>query len=169
MICISTTILQVRFRGILRGVVSIAVLATLVLAPAMELAAEVLAAPRLGVVQNVPLAAPWNGCLLVRDGPNTNSKILGHVINGTTVRIEATEGAWYKISSPMTGYVYGTYVKITEADTPPVNPSNQTQALTLEEIVIKADPSPREKRLEERRKFLEDNDTSPPPQLPSRP
>ena len=128
--------------------------------PAVELNAV-----RKGIIQNVPTQAPWNGCLLVREGPNTSSPIKGYVPNGATVQVEATDGAWYRISAPQTGYVYGTYVKIVDSgDTPAGRPN----ALTLEEIVIKATPLTRERRLEERRKLLEDNDTAPPPELPAR-
>ena len=129
-------------------------------APAVELNAA-----RKGIIQNVPTQAPWNGCLLVREGPNTTSPVKGYVPNGATVQIEATDGAWYKISAPQTGYVYGTYVKIVDAGE---TQAGRTNALTLEEIVIRANPLSRNRRLEERRKLLEDNDTSPLPELPAR-
>jgi len=132
-----------------------------------QTAAEDLSTPRKGLVQNVPLGSPWNGCLLVRDGPNTSSTILGHVINGTFVQVIATEGAWYKISSPMVGYVYGTYVKFVDQDTPDSGQGNQTKPVTLEEIVIKAEPWTRVKMIEERRRLLEQNDTAPPSRTPS--
>lgn len=136
-------------------------LSTAVMLPAIELNV-----PRQGVVQNVPVEAPWNGCLLVREGPGMNWPVKGYVTNGTAVKIEATDGAWYRISSPKTGYVYSTYVKITETET--LDSSNE-RALTLEEIVENSKPWTRDANLEERKKLLESNDTAPAPQLPARP
>lgn len=138
----------------------------LLLSAAVMLPAVELNVPRQGVVQDVPVEAPWNGCLLVREGPGMNWPIKGYVANGTAVKIEATDGAWYRISSPKTGYVYSTYVKITETET--LDSSNE-RALTLEEIVENSKPWTRDANLEERKKLLESNDTAPAPQLPARP
>ncbi len=143
---------------LLAGLLLSGTIATL---PAVELNV-----PRQGVVQNVPVEAPWNGCLLVREGPGTNWPIKGYVTNGTAIKIEATDGAWYRISLPKTGYVYSTYVKITETET--LDSSNE-RALTLEEIVENSNPWTRDNNLEERKKLLDNNDTSPAPQLPVAP
>ncbi len=126
-----------------------------------------LSAPRQGIVENVPVEEPYNGCLLVREGAGGNSKILGYVPNGTTVQIEATDGAWYKISSPKTGYVYSSFVRITE--TVPIDAANRDKALSLEEIVDNSDPWTRDKNLAERQKLLEDNLKAAPPELPEKP
>ncbi len=126
-----------------------------------------LSTPRQGVVENVPVEEPYNGCLLVREGAGGNSKILGYVPNGTTVQIEATDGAWYKISSPKTGYVYSSFVRITE--TVPIDAANRDKALSLEEIVDNSDPWTRDKNLAERQKLLEDNLKAAPPELPEKP
>ncbi len=150
-----------------RYILYIAIIFVLVSGVTSQIAAEDLSTPRKGLVQNVPIGSPWNGCLLVRDGPNTSSTILGHVINGTFVQVVATEGAWYKISLPMTGYVYGTYVKFVDQETPDSGQGNQTKTVTLDEIVIKAEPWTRVKMLEERRRLLEQNDTAPSSRTPS--
>ncbi|HOT29098.1 MAG TPA: SH3 domain-containing protein [Candidatus Ozemobacteraceae bacterium] len=155
------------FTSIVHAIISFALVYALASGVTTQLAAEDLATPRKGLVQNVPLATPWNGCLLVRDGPNTNSTILGHVINGTFVQVEATEGAWYKISSPMTGYVYGTYVRFVDPETPSTGQGNPTIAVPLEELVLKAEPWTRVKMLEERRRLLEQNDTASSSGMPS--
>lgn len=132
-----------------------------------RLPAAELSVARQGVVENVPLQAPYNGCLLVREGPGTTTPIKGNVTNGTTVQIEATEGAWYKISAPLAGYVYSTYVKITDTST--IDTTNLTHALTLEEIVENSKPWTRDANLEERKKILADNDSTTPPELPANP
>lgn len=126
-----------------------------------------LSVARQGRIENVPVEAPYNGCLLVREGPGMEFPIRGYVANGETVQIEAGEGSWYKISSPKTGYIWAGYVKITDTQT--VDTSTAGNALPLETIVENANPWTRELNLDERQKLLEDNDTSTPPELPAMP
>ena len=52
--------------------------------------------------------------LNVRTGPNENSTKIGALEKGTTLKIVAVSGTWYKISSPMSGYVHAGYVNVTE-------------------------------------------------------
>lgn len=167
MIQTSSRNLLAPFTIIVNIIIVLALIIVLISGTTTRLAAEDLASPRKGLVQNVPLATPWNGCLLVRDGPNTTSTILGHVINGTFVQVEATEGAWYKISSPMAGYVYGTYVTFVDSEMPSPGQGNPAKTVTLEEIVIKAEPWTRVKMLDERRRLLEQNDTASSTRMPS--
>lgn len=122
---------------------------------------------RQGEIRNVPVESPYNGCLLVREGPNMESPIKGHVTNGSTVQIEGAAGSWYKISSPLNGYIWASYVTVTDSQT--VDTSNMTKALDLETIVENANPWTREENLPARQKLLEDNDTATPPELPAAP
>jgi len=122
---------------------------------------------RQGEIRNVPVESPYNGCLLVREGPDMQSPIKGHVTNGSTVQIEAAAGSWYKISSPLNGYIWASYVTVTDSQT--VDTSNLTKALDLETIVENANPWTREENLPARQKLLEDNDTATPPELPVAP
>ncbi len=122
---------------------------------------------RQGEIRNVPVESPYNGCLLVREGPNMESPIKGHVTNGSTVQIEGAAGSWYKISSPLNGYIWASYVTVTDSQT--VDTSNLTKALDLETIVENANPWTREENLPARQKLLEDNDTTTPPELPPAP
>ncbi|MDD3148594.1 MAG: SH3 domain-containing protein [Candidatus Riflebacteria bacterium] len=149
------------------GSLFLAIVTGPVLSSPPRLSAAELSVPRQGVVENVPPQSPYNGCLLVREGPGTTTPVKGNVANGTTVQIEATEGAWYKISAPLAGYVYSTYVKIT--DTTTIDTTNLTHALTLEEIVENSKPWTRDANLEERKKILADNDSTTPPELPANP
>ena len=52
--------------------------------------------------------------LNVRSGPSESNTILGALTQGTTITIVAVSGGWYKISSPMSGYVHAGYVAVTE-------------------------------------------------------
>ena len=51
--------------------------------------------------------------LNVRSTPSTSGSVVGTVANGQTVKITAKNGSWYKISSPIAGYVHGDYIQIT--------------------------------------------------------
>lgn len=52
--------------------------------------------------------------LNVRTGPSEGSTKIGALEKGTALTIVAVSGSWYKISSPMSGYVHGGYVAVTE-------------------------------------------------------
>lgn len=52
--------------------------------------------------------------LNVRTGPSEGSAKIGALSKGTALTIVAVSGGWYKISSPMSGYVHGGYVAVTE-------------------------------------------------------
>lgn len=110
---------------------------------------------RQGEVKNVPLQAPYNGCLIVREGPGMDSPAKGHVVNGDTVTIEATSGSWYKISSPLSGYVWSSYVAVTENQT--VDTNTMTKPLDLGTIVNNSNPETRDQKLPERQQLLEKN------------
>lgn len=56
---------------------------------------------------------PYEG-LNVRSGPSESNTILGALTQGTTITIVAVSGGWYKISSPMSGYVHAGFVSVTE-------------------------------------------------------
>ncbi|HPT47824.1 MAG TPA: SH3 domain-containing protein [Candidatus Rifleibacterium sp.] len=135
--------------------------------PLSPLQAVELNIPRQGIVENVPAEEPYNGCLLVREGPGGSSAVKGYVTNGTTVQIEATDGAWYKITAPKTGYVYSTYVKITETAT--IDPATRDKPLSLEEIAENSDPWNRATDLDEKQKLLENNDNETLPGMPANP
>ena len=54
--------------------------------------------------------------LYVRSEPDSSSSQVGILSKGDTVVIDSvTSSGWYKISSPMTGYVYGQYITVTES------------------------------------------------------
>jgi uncharacterized protein YgiM (DUF1202 family) len=53
--------------------------------------------------------------LNVRSGPSEGSTKLGALEKGTVLKITSVSGKWYKISSPMSGYVHGDYVTVTES------------------------------------------------------
>ena len=54
--------------------------------------------------------------LYVRKEPNSNSAQIGILSKGDTVVIDSvTSSGWYKISSPMKGYVYGQHITVTES------------------------------------------------------
>ena len=55
-----------------------------------------------------------NSGLNVRTGPNEGSSKIGALEKGTSLTIVAVSGTWYKISSPMSGYVHAGYVNVTE-------------------------------------------------------
>lgn len=69
----------------------------------------------------VAFVAPWAGAhtvnvdnLNVRSGPGTTYSIVGTLKKGTEVATVSTSGSWTKINSPLTGWVYSTYL----SDTP---------------------------------------------------
>ncbi|EPB8177073.1 SH3 domain-containing protein, partial [Clostridium perfringens] len=53
--------------------------------------------------------------LNVRKGPGTNYDSIGQLHQGDKVSIVAKNGEWYKISSPIAGYVHKNFIKIKEA------------------------------------------------------
>ena len=53
--------------------------------------------------------------LNVRKGPGTNYESIGQLHQGDKVSIVAKSGEWYKISSPIAGYVHKDFIKIKEA------------------------------------------------------
>ncbi|NLF97855.1 MAG: SH3 domain-containing protein [Candidatus Riflebacteria bacterium] len=110
---------------------------------------------REGIVKNVPLQDPYNGCLIVREGPGMEYPVKGHVVNGDRVTIESTSGSWYKISAPKTGYVWASYISVTDSQT--VDTTNLTRPLGLETIVENSDPQARDQKLPERQQLLETN------------
>ena len=110
---------------------------------------------RQGEVKNVPVQAPYNGCLIVREGPGTEYPVKGHVNNGDTVTIEGASGSWYRISAPLSGYVWSSYVTVTDSQT--VDTANMTKPLDLETIVNNSDPWNREQNLPARQQLLDDN------------
>ncbi|HAE41141.1 MAG TPA: hypothetical protein DCG57_21275 [Candidatus Riflebacteria bacterium] len=122
---------------------------------AMQTVAVELNVARQGEVKNVPLQAPYNGCLIVREGPGMDYPVKGHVVNGDTVTIEATSGSWYKITAPLSGYIWSSYVTITDSQT--IETSNMTTPLDLETIVNNSDPWTRAQKLPERQQLLENN------------
>ena len=52
--------------------------------------------------------------LNVRSGPDEGSAKLGALTKGTAITIVSVSGSWYKISSPMSGYVHSGYVTVTD-------------------------------------------------------
>ncbi|WP_460298854.1 SH3 domain-containing protein, partial [Clostridium perfringens] len=53
--------------------------------------------------------------LNVRKGPGTNYDSIGQLHQGDKVSIVAKNGEWYKISSPIAGYVHEDFIKVKEA------------------------------------------------------
>lgn len=53
--------------------------------------------------------------LNVRSGPSEGSTKIGALEKGTVLTISSVSGKWYKISSPMSGYVHGDYVTVTDS------------------------------------------------------
>ncbi|MBQ3643078.1 MAG: SH3 domain-containing protein [Candidatus Riflebacteria bacterium] len=53
--------------------------------------------------------------LNVRSGPSEGSTKIGALEKGTVLKITSVSGKWYKISSPMSGYVHGDYVTVTDS------------------------------------------------------
>ena len=53
--------------------------------------------------------------LNVRSGPSEGSPKIGALEKGTALIISSVSGKWYKISSPMSGYVHGDYVTVTDS------------------------------------------------------
>jgi len=121
--------------------------------------AEPLLKPRAGIVKNVPTDPKYNGCLVVRKGPGMSFPVLGHIVNGDAVVIEGTEGSWMKISSPKSGYVWASYIEIT--DTEPLEPDKVKEPLPLEVIMFNSNPEKRAKQFEKRQQLLRDAYTMP--------
>ncbi|GAE86891.1 C40 family peptidase [Acetivibrio straminisolvens] len=59
--------------------------------------------------------------LNVRENPSTSTKVIGQIPNGSKVDIIETSNGWYKVSyNGKTGWVYSSYVKVTETPKPAV-------------------------------------------------
>lgn len=57
-----------------------------------------------------------NSYLNLRTGPSTNYSIIGHLLNGTEVKVIEESDGWYKIIVPeQTGYVCGKYLDVLTA------------------------------------------------------
>ena len=54
--------------------------------------------------------------LNVRNQPSTSGTVVGTLKSDQTVTITAKNGSWYKISSPLVGYVHSDYISITNND-----------------------------------------------------
>ena len=67
--------------------------------------------------------------LNVRNQPSTSGTVVGTLKGDQTVTITAKNGSWYKISSPLVGYVHSDYISIT-------NTSNGDQAYNATGKVI---------------------------------
>ena len=50
------------------------------------------------------------GTLNVRSGPGLSYAVIGTLTKGTSVTVVGTSGAWSKISSPKSGWVYSSYI-----------------------------------------------------------
>ena len=50
--------------------------------------------------------------LNVRSTPSTSGAVVGTLSVGATVKITAKNGEWYKISSPIAGYVHNDYIQV---------------------------------------------------------
>ena len=53
--------------------------------------------------------------LNVRKGPSSSSGKIGALNTGQNVTIESVSGKWYKITSPMSGYVFSQHIVVTES------------------------------------------------------
>ena len=53
--------------------------------------------------------------LNVRKGPSSSSTKIGALNTGQNVTIESVSGKWYKISSPMSGYVFSQHIVVTDS------------------------------------------------------
>jgi uncharacterized protein YgiM (DUF1202 family) len=71
--------------------------------------------------------------LNVRTGPSESSTKIGALSKGENLTIVAVSGSWYKISSPMSGYVHGSYVTVTEYGEGPDEEAEEEANLTPEE------------------------------------
>lgn len=119
------------WRGWLPAVLGL-LLVPVVMWPVFAQDAPVPTEPKLGVVTGVPTEAPYGGNLIVRLGSSLQSGILGYVSNGDEVTIEAQEGMFYKISAPQAGYIWTTYVRVTEERPAP---KTKNEPWALEETV----------------------------------
>lgn len=91
--------------------------------------------------------------LNVRTSPGEGSPKIGALNQGTSVTIVAVTNGWYKISSPMSGYVHGSYVKVTEYGEAP--DEQDSEDLSDESSIDEKSLTP-----EEERKIASDLDKS---------
>ncbi|HAT4341006.1 TPA: SH3 domain-containing protein [Clostridium perfringens] len=69
--------------------------------------------------------------LNVRKGPGTNYDSIGQLHQGDKVNIVAKNGIWYKISSPIAGYVHEDFIKIKDAS----NSSEDKKSPSMEDFI----------------------------------
>lgn len=80
---------------------------------------------RIGTVVNV------GSYLHLRDGASMNAKIIGHLLNGDTMKITGQDGDWYKVVIPeKNGYVHGDYVAVSEAKATAQTHTDSSSGLT---------------------------------------
>lgn len=70
--------------------------------------------------------------LNVRTGPSEESTKIGALTQGTVITIESVSGSWYKISSPMSGYVSAIYVTVTDS----IESEEDSSAPTVDESTL---------------------------------
>ena len=70
--------------------------------------------------------------LNVRTGPGEGCTKIGALNNGTSLVIVAVSSGWYKISSPMSGYVHGGYVAVTEYGEAPEGEDGEVTVPTID-------------------------------------
>jgi hypothetical protein len=124
---------------------------------------ETLSEPRRGVVQNVPTADPYYGNLVIRQGPSLQTPSIGFVSNGDEVTIVGTSGSFMQISSPKSGFVWASYLKITEWGQSQIVPGQDP--LPLETIVNNTSALSIRQNLQERQQLLPDEPTLDPGEL----
>jgi len=104
---------------------------------------EALSEPKKGVIAHVPNNAQYNGCALLKEGPESKSKTIGNLPNGTSVTIGGMSGAWLQVTHPKQGWVAANLIDITE--TGPVDPNAPP---SFETVVFNSKPEIRLKILE---------------------
>ena len=62
----------------------------------------------------------------VRTGPSESDEIIAALPQGTDLSIVSVSNGWYKISSPMQGYVSGEFVSVTEYGEAPEETEEET-------------------------------------------
>lgn len=102
--------------------------------------------PQTGLVNGVSTDPQYNGNLLVLKLPQLGAPQIGFVSNGTQVTVEEQQLTFYRISSPKAGWVWSSYVKLTNEPVEPdpnggKGPSTADQALNVVKFASPA-PSP---------------------------
>ncbi|MFH5972276.1 SH3 domain-containing protein, partial [Clostridium perfringens] len=75
--------------------------------------------------------------LNVRKGPGTDYDSIGQLHQGDKVSIVAKNGEWYKISSPIAGYVHSDFINIIEIGEPK-NEEINNKALEKIKLIMSA-------------------------------